>query len=151
MALPERVYDLNEDDSSYGVFLRDENGKVLKATLNYPYEDKKYRLVWEDLIDYGKTVPAIYLDGENPGEYDRIHDTELIEKIFESCKNFLNMLNSVHTDGPATKHNDFSADSMPGFGMKNDIPKTEYKFCPNCGTKRAGQARFCTECGTRLG
>ena len=53
MSLPERVYDLNEDDSSYGVFLRDENGEVLKATLNYPYEDKKYRLVWEDLIDYG--------------------------------------------------------------------------------------------------
>ena len=45
MSLPERVYDLNEDDSSYGVFLRDENGEVLKATLNYPYEDKKYRLV----------------------------------------------------------------------------------------------------------
>lgn len=151
MVLPERVYDLNEDDGGYGVFLRDESGEVFKATLKYPYEDKKYQLVWEELIDYGKTVSAVYLAGEDPGVYDRIHDTELIEKIFESCKKFLNMLNSVQTDGPPTKHDNPVINSMGGSGMMNDGPKTEYKFCPNCGTKRAGQARFCTECGTRLG
>lgn len=171
MSLPVRLYDLNKDEDGYGYYYRDENGdKVNMSTYAHWYEGKNYHLIWENMADYCKVVPAIYGSEGEDGVYERVYDEELAEKIFMSYHEEVSR--PLQTDGPVWYYEN-NPPVMKGFSdgltsaditmmtmgqnvskrdkMDFSEMKTEIKFCPNCGTKRINQLKFCTECGARLG
>ena len=169
MEFPEKLFDLKEDEDGYGHYFRDEKGNMIKSTYTHWYDGVKYRLMWESRDEYTKVPPVVYAPVENSGEYDRVTDQTLIDKLFMSFLEYVSK--QLQTDGPAWYYENLrNQGGSPALGMMsqdlgmmlmNSQPqksasmdfsdmKADIRFCPNCGGKREGELKFCPECGARL-
>ena len=169
MALPEKLFDLKEDEDGYGYHFRDENGEMVNSTYSHWYDKEKYRLIWESKEDYLDVPPAVYGPVSANGVYDRVTDEELVGKIFMSFRESVSR--QLQTDGPAWYYENLrNPGGSPALGMMSremgmmlmnqqltksetmdfSDMKADIKFCPNCGAKREGKLKFCPECGARL-
>ena len=155
MALPDKLHKRSELDY---VLYDEADNRITQNGYDHWYNGKKYKLIWEHKYD-PREVPNVYLNPDDPVEYIRITDEDLVKAIADHFWNEVSR--PLQVDGPfffyQSGNTGIDKNSMGmmalGMAMANTMNRQQEGsggdnwICPGCNTNNSG--KFCMECGLK--